>query len=146
MRSGSLNNSLRFTLLALWFIPLLLLAEEGWIKVDTHSVKSALEFSDIPGDDSVTSTYTLAALEDAIASPPEKIAVFKIEIVLESGYTITRVQDDWKEIIVPSASGETQMKAIELEVVLEGWSYWDMEVFTANVWYKLKPDTVKQRI
>lgn len=126
--------------LTLALTPVLFAALNGWVKVEVHSVQTAVKFSPIFGDQTVTSTYVITVLEDEISSEMEEIDSFRIEIILKSGYTITRVLKNWERITIASASGTVEMEALELKVMIEGWDYWDLEVFKTNVWYRVKSE------
>ena len=130
----------------LWLIIALALMQmpnAEWHQVEPFEVKSALEFSPIQGDDAVTSSYFITILEEQIPVSLDKVAAFRVEIVLKSGYSISNVVNEWKKVEVESASGILKMNAIELAVVVEGWNYWDMEVFSTVICYKTKE---KQKI
>ena len=97
---------------------LMFAVSSSWIKGETYDVKASLNFSDIPGDNSVISTYDVIILDEKIPVPLEDVDSFKVEIILASGYSITRVLSEWDETIVESASGSARMKAILLKVTL----------------------------
>jgi len=122
----------------LLFALLLQMPSEEWISVETYDVITSIDFSPIEGDDTVTSTYTIHILEDQLPAGQNAIACFKIEVALKSGYTITNVTDKWGREEVESASGSAKLKAVKLNVILEGWDYWDVEIFRVSVWYKIK--------
>ncbi len=111
---------------------------DEWIPVETYDVVTGLDFSPFQGDDSVISTYTVHVLEEKLPVDLSGIESFRIEVILKSGYTITNVADLWEKEEVETASGSAKMKAIRLTVKLEGWDYWDVEIFKVSVCCKLK--------
>ena len=121
-------------------IALLTALNGEWIVVDTHTIKAGIEFPASSYDTGVTSTYVITVLEDQITNPLKQIAAFKVVLMLETGYTITRVLKEWEQTEVESASGEAKMKAIVLKVALKDWEHWDLEIFKSEVSYKLKSE------
>ena len=119
-------------------IILLQLAGSLWIAVETHDISPSVYFSPIPNDDTVTSTYAITILEEEVPRPLSEIDAFKVEITLESGYTITRVLHEWELEEVEDSSGIGTQKAIALEVVIEGWDHWELEIFKVEAWCRLK--------
>lgn len=115
-----------------------------WNPLPIHDVVASVEFSPIQGDDTVTSTYSIYILKENILFDFKGIDSFKVELVLESGYSITNVLEEYSEVIVESASGVFQQEAVRLDIILEGWDHWDLEVFSAKTWVKLKEGFQKQ--
>jgi|GEM_PF-1955055 len=111
---------------------------DDWIPVETYDTITAIDFSPFQGDDSVISSYSVHILEEKLPIDLSGIESFKIEVVLKSGYTITNVTDLWEKDEVETASGSAKLKAIKLTVKLEGWDYWDVEIFSVTVGCKLK--------
>ncbi len=116
---------------------------DDWVEVEVYDVITELEFSPVPGDDSVTSRYIVKILENSLPRELDEIESIKINIILGSGYSITKVVDEWERVEVESASGEFRMKALQIVLVLNEWDFWDVEIFTAKAWYKLKKGKVK---
>ena len=114
--------------------------ESQWIEVQPFDIKTSIQFSPIEGDDTVISSYTITVLEEQIPQSVDEIKSFRVEVILESGYSITGIVDEWREVEVESASGLEKMKAVEMTIVIEGWDYWEFDIFTVNVWYKLRED------
>ncbi|NQS97163.1 MAG: hypothetical protein HQ591_01795 [candidate division Zixibacteria bacterium] len=114
--------------------------ESQWIEVQPFDIKASLQFSPIEGDDTVISGYTITVLEEQIPQAVDEIKSFRVEVILESGYSITGIVDEWRGVVVESASGLEKMKAVEMTIVIEGWNYWEFDFFTVNVWYKLRED------
>ena len=119
-------------------------APDIWNPLSIHDVIASIEFSPVQGDDTVTSTYSIYILKENIPYDLNGIDSFKVELVLESGYTITNVLEDYSEVIVESISGVFKQEAIRLDIVLEGWDHWDLEIFSAKTWLKLKEGFQKQ--
>jgi len=109
-----------------------------WIALEVFDYKTGVRFSPIPGDETVTSTYTIYILEESVPVSLDKVKSFKLEITLKSGYTITRVLDEWEFTRVEIGEGEERLSAVELTVVVEGWDNWDLEIFKVEAWMKLK--------
>ena len=114
--------------------------ESQWIEVQPFNIKTSLQFSPIEGDDTVISSYIITVLEAQIPQSLDQISAFRVEVILESGYSISSVVDEWRRVEVESASGLEKMKAVEMTMVIEGWDYWEFDYFTVNVWYKLRAE------
>lgn len=119
-------------------IALLQIPTGNWTEVENYNVVTSLEFSPVIGDETVTSTYTITVLEEKLPEDLTGLEAFRVELVVESGYTISGVIKEWRRIEIESPSGLYNHKAVEMELVIAGWDYWDLEIFTVNVWYKLK--------
>ena len=117
---------------------LLQLAVSPWKSVDVFDVKTSVEYSQVGGDNVAVSTYTVYILEEQIPRSFTDIESFKVVITLESGFTITRVVDKWKieEVVLPGTS-ETA-SSIVLEIVVDGWTNWDVKIFKTEVSFKVK--------
>ena len=111
---------------------------DDWTAVEPFNVVTSLEFSPIMGDETVTSTYTVWVLEDKLPEDITGIKSFKVELILESGYTLSGVMKNWQRTEVETASGFYKLPAVMFDLVIDGWDYWDIEIFTLRVWYKLK--------
>jgi len=117
---------------------LLQLAVSPWKSVDVFDVKTSVEYSQIGRDNVAVSTYAVYILEEQIPRSFTDIESFKVVITLESGFTITRVVDKWKieEVVLPGTS-ETA-SSIVLEIVVDGWTNWDVKIFKTEVSFKVK--------
>lgn len=106
--------------------------------MDVFDVKTSVEYSQIGRDNVAVSTYAVYILEEQIPRSFTDIESFKVVITLESGFTITRVVDKWKieEVVLPGTS-ETA-SSIVLEIVVDGWTNWDVKIFKTEVSFKVK--------
>ena len=111
-------------------------AESEWIPVEPYNVTMKLKFSEDPHDSSVVSTYEITLLQREIPDSLNNISGFKVEIILESGYSIIRVLDKWTLSETASPAEESRYKTVVLSVDIRGWDYWELDLFAANVWYK----------
>lgn len=109
-----------------------------WIEVETFNVVTSLEFSPVLGDDTVKSTYTITILEEKLPEDLTGLESFKVELILESGFEISGVLKEWRRTEIETPSGVYKLKGAELDLIVDGWDYWDVEIFTVKVWYKLK--------
>ena len=125
-------------LFALLTIALLQIPTGDWTEVENYNVVTSLEFSPVIGDETVTSTYTVTVLEEKLPEDLTGLESFRIELVVESGFTLSGVIKEWRRIEIESPSGLYKHKAVEMDLIIAGWDYWDLEIFTVNVWYKLK--------
>jgi len=130
--------------LILLIITLLQLPSAEWIPLEVFSSAASVDFSPFVSKDEVDSKYTITVLQDNLPRKIREIAAFNVEVVLKSGYTVSGVVTKWREIMVESPSGAATMPAVELDLTLEGWDHWDVEIFTVNVWCKLKQKEKKQ--
>lgn len=117
---------------------LLQLAVSPWKSVDVFDVKTAVEYSAIEGDNRATSTYIVYILEEQIPQSFTNIGSFKVVITLESGFTITRVVDEWRYENVELPYTSEDAKAIAFDILVDGWTNWDVRIFKTEVWFKLK--------
>lgn len=132
--------------LILMLITLVQLQQSQWIPVEAFDTTTKIDFSPYVSSDEVNSTYTTAVLEELLPAKLDDIASFRVEVILKSGYTISGVVKKWKRIKVDSASGAAKQNAVELKLSVEGWDYWDIEIFTVNVWYKFKSKADKRKL
>jgi hypothetical protein len=131
-------------MLFIFCLLLLNLIGSEWIEVKAHNVKTEIRFSPIPDDNTVISTYTVYVLEAEMKHPLSQIDAFKVEIVLESGFSITKVFDHWETETITSPEGDRRLKAVVLKLIMEEWEFWDIEIFKVSAWYRTKiPDERK---
>ena len=126
------------TLFLLLSLALLQISESNWIQIDYFDHKTAVKFSPIPDDQTVTLTYTIFILEETLPQRLDNIENFKAEVTLESGFTITKVLHEWERVKVQSPDGVETLDAVKLNIVLEEWENWDLNIFKILVWIKLK--------
>ena len=134
------------------FLPLFLTAQSEWTTVKPFRVDTEYEFSRIPGDNTVVSAYSITILRKEIPLPLSQISAFKVEIILESGFSITRVLKNWEtgEFSLPtdttSTEGEKLLETVILTVDIRGWDYWEFDIFAVNVWYKSSAKRDRKKI